>query len=174
MSKKPPPDDKRFKLAAELLLQLPSLKVPKAMRAEGFSDFEAQDRGLQMRVRRVLEKIKKKTLVPSQVSQTGDGVLVRSSISESTPAATSRQSSSSSTGPLTATSTSTGTTSKTKKKKKKLPVGVKRIRSTAGQTQQKRINKMKIKDNEKAAHKKATNMYGDEKKKKRNECTASL
>ena len=167
MSKKPPPDDKRFKLAAELLLQLPSLKVPKAMRAEGFTDIEAQDRGLQMRVRRVLEKKKKQMIVPSQVSRTVDGVLVGSPISDSTPAATSNQSSSSSTGLLTAISNSTGTTTNTKKKRNKLPAGVKRIRSTAGQAQQKRINKKKINDNEKAAHKKATTLYFDEKKKEK-------
>ena len=58
MSRKPAPDDKRFKFAADLLILAPTLKVTEAMRAKKFSDEEAKDPGLQMRVRRLRSKLK--------------------------------------------------------------------------------------------------------------------
>ena len=174
MSRKPAPEDKRFKFAADLLILAPTLKVTEAMRAKKFSDEEAKDPGLQMRVRRLrsklknMEKNKKEEIIsiPDMVNAGGSDVSTTTS-----PLTTNSKSSVASKrkeyfiANAYHSLTTSESTASTNKKKNKLPPGVKRIRSTAKQAQQKRINQKTINENEKAAHKKATQIYAQERKK---------
>jgi hypothetical protein len=145
------------KQAARLLCQCPALNVPQAMRAAGFTDEEAKNRTLQMRVRRHHQEV---TSVPSSVDTSS--LLVPLNPVEMSPLTVSTE------DPSTATAISNSTSSsitRTSSSSEQIP-GTKRIRLTAKQSQQDKVNKKRENDIIKQAHKKATTLLAAERKKK--------
>jgi hypothetical protein len=139
------------KQASRILCECPTLNVPQAMRAAGFTNEEAKNRTLQMRVRRHREV----TSVPSSVD---------TSLAPLNPVIMS---------PLTvatedpSTTTATSNTSITSSSSLNQMAGTtKRIRLTAKQSQQHKVNKKRENDLIKQALKKATIILAAERKKK--------
>jgi hypothetical protein len=137
--------------AARLLCQCPALNLPQAMRAAGFTGEEAKNRTLQMRVRRHHQEVTSSS-VPSSVDTSL--VPLNRVISPISPLTVSTEDLS-----------STATTRTSSSSSKQIP-GTKRIRLTAKQSQQDKVNKKREKDIIKQAHKKATTLLAAERKKK--------
>ena len=140
--------DKRVRKAAQMLADAPNLKVPEAMRAAKYTLDQSKSRALQMQVRRYYKKNFAST-IPTAVSPPASSILEAIS-----PLSAS------------ATSSSAGSSSKSARRIGHNVAGVKDIRKTAKQSQQRRLNSKKVNDNEKRAHKKATLIYDRERKKK--------
>ena len=178
--------DKRVEKSVALAVRFEGLTVPQAMKAADFLPSEAINPAFQMKVRRWMKKLKDKeklkdavVIVPptvefanretpfSPLTVSTNSKTPRSKSTSSMGTATTRSKSTSSTGTATTQSKSTlstGTATKTQKAKPKLLLpGMRRIRATAKQAQQMRVNKKKLSENKSAAHIKATLIYEEQK-----------
>ena len=119
--------------------------------AAGFSDVEANDPAIQMKVRRSKEyKGKKAKGLPAVIQNT------------TTPLPISRLTATTASIPTASSSTSSVSTNKQKNKLPPLPKGAKKIRRTAIQSQQGKVNKKIVERIHKVAHKKATKWFEEE------------
>ena len=144
--------DPRYERAAKRWIEVPQLKCPEVMKISGFSETEAKDNTICQRVRRMkkgLEDKIEKGIIPPIIEATAKlNNRTLSPLTEETDTSASKNE---------------GSSCSSKEFHKKL--GVKQIRKTSVQAQQKRVNDKKIIDNEKRAFKKATIMYNKEKEK---------
>ncbi len=164
------PVPKRVREAAGIKIANPNLTVVQCLRACGkYTSQECQNRTLQMAVRRYCNKIQPPERPPSVINATSSSTRVSnltqspsSSRSFSPPRMKDPPEQNHSDTNEQNRSNSTSTSSK-RKRNNNLPHGLKEIRLTAKQAQQKRVNNKKIKDNKKEATKEATRMYAAEK-----------
>jgi hypothetical protein len=142
----------KVKQATSFLCECPTMNVPQAMRAAGFTDEQAKNRTLQMRVRRHHKE--EVTSVPSSVPLTPD-------ISPMSPLTAATEDAS-----TTTTSTRSNNTPTSSSSSSIQLSGTKRIRHTAKQSQQDKVNKKRENCLIKKAHKKVTILLASERKKK--------
>ena len=144
--------DPRYERAAKRWIEVPQLKCPEVMNISGFSKSEAKDNTLCQRVRRMkkgLEDKIQKGIIPPIIQATAKlNNQTLSPLTEETDTSASKNE---------------GSSCSSKEIHKKL--GVKQIRKTSVQAQQRRVNNKKISDNKKRAFKKATVLYEGEREK---------
>jgi hypothetical protein len=172
----------RVQSAAEIRLRAPALSIPEAMRTTGiFSGAEVKDRTIQMKVRRLYDKLKQPAppssilpingtsdlsplTVPTIPSLRESG-MIDDGTASSEFAAAAAASSLQAAATAAAQSIIAEPTPKRKKRNHTFLEGMKEIRKNSTQIQQARINKKKTNDNAKAAHKEATTLLSLEKQK---------
>ena len=148
--------DWRVAKACRILIDAPYLKVPNAMRAANFSSSEANDQTLQMRVRRHLKKVKELE---------GEDLEVPATVSVIIPSDPSYKCSSISLLSSSTATTAMTTTTASPKESPSTPVHVKKIRMSAKQAQQHRVNEKFYREKRKEAMKRATSLYENERAK---------
>ena len=146
MNTSPKCSDPRLKRAAEFYAQVPDMKLHEAMRSVGFSNEEINSPSVQMKVRRRPEFKRKKDKSPVEI--------VDASVSSSVSGLSS--------------SSSSSTTSKMRSKS---AYRAKTTRLLPHQVQTKNNNARLMNQRRKEAHKAATNMYDQERKKRRTDPT---